>query len=123
LQIKTKIVSTHTADSKPVKQDANGTVTLHHLVFPDYLKIHNISFLCKKLTIFSTGLGREPPLMLRFSSGSLSSAYLKISRICSTVASYFALFLSNKEIPCKMDGGIGQWQILFGRDQSLEIFG
>ncbi len=33
MQIKTKIVSTHTADSKPVKQEVNGTVILPHLVF------------------------------------------------------------------------------------------
>jgi hypothetical protein len=34
LQIKTKIVSCHTADSKPVKQEVNGTAILHPLVFP-----------------------------------------------------------------------------------------
>jgi hypothetical protein len=34
LQIKTKNVSCHTADSKPVKQEANGTVILPLLVFP-----------------------------------------------------------------------------------------
>jgi hypothetical protein len=34
LQIKTKIVSSHTADSKPVKQEVNGTVILPPLVFP-----------------------------------------------------------------------------------------
>ncbi len=33
LQIKTKIVSCHTADSKPAKQEVNGTVTLPPLVF------------------------------------------------------------------------------------------
>jgi hypothetical protein len=33
LQIKTTIVSFHTADSKPVKQEVNGTVTLPRLVF------------------------------------------------------------------------------------------
>ncbi len=35
LQIKTKIVSCHTADSKPVKQEVNGTVILPPVVFPD----------------------------------------------------------------------------------------
>jgi hypothetical protein len=35
LQIKTKIVSCHTADPKPVKQEVNGTVMLPPLVFPD----------------------------------------------------------------------------------------
>jgi hypothetical protein len=34
LKIKTKILSTHTADSKPVKQEVNGTVTLPSIVFP-----------------------------------------------------------------------------------------
>jgi hypothetical protein len=34
LQIKTKIVSCHTVDSKPVKQEVNGTVILPPLVFP-----------------------------------------------------------------------------------------
>jgi hypothetical protein len=34
LQIKTKIASCHTADSRPVKQEVNGTVILPLLVFP-----------------------------------------------------------------------------------------
>ncbi len=34
LQMKTKIVSCHTADSKPVKQEVNSTVILPSLVFP-----------------------------------------------------------------------------------------
>ncbi len=34
LQIKTKIVNCHTADSKPVKQEDNGTIILPLLVFP-----------------------------------------------------------------------------------------
>jgi hypothetical protein len=34
-QIKTKIVSCHTAYSKPVKQEVNGTVILPPLVFPE----------------------------------------------------------------------------------------
>jgi hypothetical protein len=32
--MKTKIVSCHTADSKPVKEEVNGTVILPPLVFP-----------------------------------------------------------------------------------------
>ncbi len=35
VQIKTKIVSSHTADSKPVKQEINDTGILPLLVFPD----------------------------------------------------------------------------------------
>ncbi len=34
MQIKTKIVSFRTADSKPVNQEVNGTVILPPLVFP-----------------------------------------------------------------------------------------
>jgi len=34
LKIKAKIVSCHTAESKPVKQEVNRTVILPHLVFP-----------------------------------------------------------------------------------------
>jgi hypothetical protein len=34
LQIKTKIVSCHTADSEPVTQEVNSTVILPPLVFP-----------------------------------------------------------------------------------------
>ncbi len=35
MEIKTTIVSYHTADSKPVKQEVNGTVILPPLVFRD----------------------------------------------------------------------------------------
>ncbi len=34
MQIKTKIVCCHTAESKPVKPEVNGTVILPPLVFP-----------------------------------------------------------------------------------------
>ncbi len=34
LQINTKIISSQTADSKPVKQEVNSTVILPPLVFP-----------------------------------------------------------------------------------------
>ncbi len=36
LQIKTKIISCHTADSNPVKQEVNCTVILPPLVFPGW---------------------------------------------------------------------------------------
>ncbi len=38
-KIRTKIVSCHTADSKPVKQEVNGTVILPPLVFPDSINV------------------------------------------------------------------------------------
>ncbi len=43
LQIKIKIVSCHTADSKPAKQEVNGTVILPPLVFPDQTKPHALT--------------------------------------------------------------------------------
>ncbi len=42
LQIKTKIISSHTADSKPVKQEVNNTVILRPLVFPASIIEHKI---------------------------------------------------------------------------------
>jgi hypothetical protein len=41
LQIKTKIVICHTADSKPVKQEVNGTVILPPLVIPELSNVLN----------------------------------------------------------------------------------
>ncbi len=43
LKIKTKIVSSHTTDSKPVKQEVNGTVILPPLVFPDWTIVYSLS--------------------------------------------------------------------------------
>jgi hypothetical protein len=42
LQIKTKIVSCHTADSKPVKQEVNGTMILPPFVFLDTANVLTI---------------------------------------------------------------------------------
>ncbi len=39
LQIKSKIVICHAADSKPVKQEVKGTVILPPLVFPGLTKM------------------------------------------------------------------------------------
>jgi hypothetical protein len=46
LQIKTKIVSSHTADSKPVKQEVNRTVTLPPLVFPGLIIDYSLILCC-----------------------------------------------------------------------------
>ncbi len=54
MQIKTKIVSTHTADSKPVKQEVNGTVILPPLVFPGQA-YKNIELTRKSLIELSAG--------------------------------------------------------------------
>jgi hypothetical protein len=45
LQIKTKIICCHTADSKPVKHEDNGTVILPPLVFPGHSKLECCSLL------------------------------------------------------------------------------
>jgi hypothetical protein len=46
LQIKTKIVSCHTADYKPVKQEVNGTEILPPLVFPgSFIDLFNLLLL------------------------------------------------------------------------------
>jgi hypothetical protein len=36
------LVSSHTADSKPVKQEVNGTVILPPLVFPDWTIVSSL---------------------------------------------------------------------------------
>jgi hypothetical protein len=56
LQMKTKIVSCHTVNSKPVKQEVNGTVILPPLVFPG-LGLSKPS----PLTILSSLACQEPP--------------------------------------------------------------
>jgi hypothetical protein len=53
LQIKTKIVSIHTVDSKPVKQEVNGTVILPPLVLPDNDKHNDIQYDSKFNAILS----------------------------------------------------------------------
>ncbi len=52
MRIKTKIVSYHTADSKPVKQEVNGTVILPPLVFPA------LAITIKNATLYLTTLGK-----------------------------------------------------------------
>jgi len=59
LQIKTKIVSHHTADSKPIKQEVNGTVILPPLVFPaqtlDFGKMRRMVYHCTAAGIYLFG--------------------------------------------------------------------
>ncbi len=55
LQIKTKIVSCHTADSKPVKQEVNGTVILPPLVFPG-LRVRHHNLLADELGVLDQPL-------------------------------------------------------------------
>jgi hypothetical protein len=56
LQIKTKIVSCHTTDSKPVKQEVNGTVILPPLVFPDVFHQKHPILAQKSYELVLTGL-------------------------------------------------------------------
>ncbi len=56
LQLKTKIVGYHTADSKPVKQEVNITVILPPLVFLGYIiEASSVKpiFICSHSTLFS----------------------------------------------------------------------
>ncbi len=57
LQIKTKIVSCHTANFKPVKWEVNGAVILPPLIFPD-LRIR--SFFQMRQLPLELVTGREP---------------------------------------------------------------
>jgi hypothetical protein len=50
---KTKIVSCHTADSKPVKQEVNCTVILPPLVFPGYIHEHPAAWFNKATAIYA----------------------------------------------------------------------
>ncbi len=57
MQIKTKIVSCHTYDSKPVKQEINGTVILPPLVFPGHnLVLHQF---VGKIYVFESTINVE----------------------------------------------------------------
>ncbi len=68
MQIRTKIVSRHTADSKPVKQEVNGTVILPPLVFPGSIAHKALSVPSCSLYVYTTisvvHMGRKPPLAL-----------------------------------------------------------
>ncbi len=79
-----KIVSSHTADSKPVKQEVNGTVILSHLVFPalnisdQYLSVHFIPFaLSNKFCVkhqhdFTRYKAKQIPKSTKSTSGQVS---------------------------------------------------
>ncbi len=54
LEIKTKIVNCHTADSKPVKQEVKCTVILPPLVFP---AVAQITFRSLRLDMVIPGIG------------------------------------------------------------------
>jgi len=52
LKIKTTILTCHTANSKSVKQEVNGTVILPHLVFPAVAYL-SFSLAKKKKNVFA----------------------------------------------------------------------
>ncbi len=56
LQIKTKIVTCHTADSNPVKQEVNGTVILPSLVFPA-LAYSSVAWVTNKKSLITSKSG------------------------------------------------------------------
>ncbi len=85
MQIKTKIVSCHTADSKPVKQEVNGTVILPPLVFPGLrivsqgvvflsIGLYNITFdISCKAIVFAIVIHFDPSLIFAYEVRSLPS--------------------------------------------------
>ncbi len=52
LQIKTKNISCHTTDSKPVEQEVNCTVILPPLVFPGVTKLQGYTVLYQRTSLF-----------------------------------------------------------------------
>ncbi len=86
LQIKTKIVSCHTADSKPVKQEVNGSVILPPSLpctnkFKSFdFKIANITyFLTKQATLMRRSTVLSLPLQLVFPGLALYYSFLQVS--------------------------------------------
>ncbi len=61
MQFKTKIVSCHTADSKPVKQEVNSTMILPLLVFPG-LTLKNL--IVTSIVAFGSGSRNEEKKVL-----------------------------------------------------------
>ncbi len=57
MQIKTKNVSCHTADTKPVKQEVNGTVILPPVVFPGL----SVVLMAKPVVVAELGWGTSGP--------------------------------------------------------------
>jgi hypothetical protein len=83
LQIETLIVSIRTADTKPVKQEVNGTVIRPPLVFPDLTmllnkgsftlaKVSAASLLNKSLCL-AAALGVTPSLTFAILKGTVHS--------------------------------------------------
>jgi hypothetical protein len=87
LQIKTKIVSSHTADPKPVKQEINSTLILPPLVFPGMrhlTKAHALAYsvlpsVMKKdsLSILTPGLNGLPALSNALALGRGLGSFIK----------------------------------------------
>jgi hypothetical protein len=84
LQIKTKIVSCHIADSKPVKQEVNGTVILPPLVFTGaYFDLNQIEQ--HALKIVNNCLNTNIYSYLEISSGYSSNLYLNVVHFLTPV--------------------------------------
>jgi len=66
LLIKTKILSCHKADSKPVKQEVNSTVILPPLVFPGVNIQSDYSYRVPHVIVVKTGDGRLSVGLLSF---------------------------------------------------------
>jgi hypothetical protein len=88
--MKTKIVSNHTADSKPAKQEVNGTVILPPLVFPAANTLAyfvEASVTTKKNTGSETESGLETSFSLKFGGSTGSHRSLSRRRIATAFSS------------------------------------
>jgi len=65
LQIKTKIISCHAADSKPVKQEVNGTEILPPLVFPALAYLASTSTSATNKNVFRRWTPHDGEVVLR----------------------------------------------------------
>ena len=97
MQIKTKIVSCHTGDSKPVKQEVSGTVILTSpLVFPaliqKYIQILLFSVLPRNIRVGETS--RRPPLRSSRDHGPGHDLPQTSNSDCVQVCDIYTLILS-----------------------------
>ncbi len=87
MQIKTKIVSSHTADSELVKQEVNGTVILPPLVSPGLTIPGKLEYLNEE------------------DSGKIKSIFQKIVKILGPYSQHFIFFIRPSKIECHIPVG------------------
>jgi hypothetical protein len=81
LQIKTKIVSCHKADSKLVKQEVNGTLILPPLVLP----VYNQCVAAASSALFKVSWTNKVNSLLKFDGYGLASTISNVAEHLKTV--------------------------------------